>query len=94
MVVFLLVYAVLGYLFFKYMLPLLRNKDPNNKPRELYNFYEKHPKLLVVTMILALFGIGEVINSIGGIINFIYYPCDNPQGGMISIRCFIGDGLF
>ena len=91
--IFILVYIGLGYLFFKYMLPLLRNKDPNNKPRELYNFYEKHPKLLVLTLILALFGINEVFSSIGGIVNFIFLPCDNPHGGMISIQCWIKDSL-
>lgn len=91
--IFILVYIALGYLFFKYMLPLLRNKNPDNKPREIYNFYEKHPKILVLTMILALFGIGAVIKEIGQIINFIFLYCPHDNSGMIDIQCWIKQNL-
>ncbi len=84
----LLIYVASGYLFFKFMWPLLRNNDPNNKPTEIYNFYEKHPRILILTMILALFGIAGIFNEIGGIVAFIFRPC-YPDTGVISLQCYI-----
>lgn len=86
------VYLAIGYLFFKYFWPLLKNNDPENKPRELYDFYEKHPKLFVSTIILALLGINELINIISGMFGFIFRPCYPLQEAM-SIQCWIKEGL-
>jgi len=85
------IFAISGYLFLKYMLPLLKSNDPKNRPVEIYQFYDKHPKLFVFTIILALFGIGEFFNSIFGIIfGFIFVSCyENMNGGTIEIMCWI-----
>jgi len=91
--IFILVYIALGYLFFKYMLPLLRNKNPDNKPREIYNFYEKHPKILVFTMILAVLGIGQLFDFVGGLFQFIFLYCPHDNSGMIDIQCWIKQNL-
>ncbi|AJM91729.1 hypothetical protein NPIRD3C_0515 [Nitrosopumilus piranensis] len=88
----LIIYAIIGYLFFKYLWPMLNSNDPEKKPKELYAFYDKHPKLFVVTIIFALLGINEVISMIGGIFEFIFVPC-YPDSGTISISCWIKDGL-
>ena len=88
-----LVYIAIGYLFFKYLLPLLRNTGPQTRPTEIYQFYEKHPKTFVVTIILALLGINEIFSILGGIFEFIFVPC-YPDTGVMSISCFIKENLF
>ena len=93
MIIF-VVFAIGGYIFFKYMWPLLKSNDPKNRPVEVYQFYDKHPKLLVLTIILALFGIGEFINSISGtIFGFIFVHCPTNQDGMIGAMCLIKSTL-
>ena len=85
------IFAISGYLFFKYMWPLLKNNDPKNRPVEIYQFYDKHPKLFVFTIILALFGIGGFVNEVFGIIvGFIFAPCyENMNVGTIGTICWI-----
>jgi len=94
MIIF-VIFVLSGYLFFKYMWPMLKNNDPKNRPTEVYGFYDKHPKLLVLTIILALFGIGEFFNEIfGTIFGFIFVHCsENMSGGTIGMMCWIKNGL-
>ena len=83
----------MGYLFFKYLLPMLRSNDPEKKPTELYKFYGNHPKLFVLTVIFAVFGIGQfAFEAFASIFGFIFVPC-YVDSGMISIMCAIKDGL-
>jgi len=83
------VFAISGYIFFKYLWPLLRNNDPKNRPVELYQFYDKHPKLLVLTIILALFGIGVLLNEVFSIIiGFIFVQCPRDEG-ILELFCWI-----
>ena len=91
---FLIIYVVIGYLFFKYMWPLLRSSDSENKPDEVYRFYGKHPKFLILTMMLAVFGIFGVIDTIMGLIGFIFLHCPQDNSGMISISCWIKQNWF
>jgi len=84
----LVIYAAIGYLFFKYLWPLLKNPDPKTRPKELYEFYDKHPKLLVLTIIFALLGINQLFSMMGGIFEFIFIPCYDDVGTM-SIKCYI-----
>jgi len=89
------IFGLMGYLFFKYLWPMLRSNDPENKPKELYRFYDKHPKLFVLTVMFALFGIGQfAFEAFAVIIGFIFVQCfDDMDGGMISILCAIKEGL-
>lgn len=89
------VFALSGYLFFKYMWPLLKSNDPKNRPVEVYTFYDKHPKLLVLTIILSLFGIGGFVKEVFAVIfGFIFVQCfDDMDGGTIGILCAIKEGL-
>lgn len=89
------VFALSGYLFFKYMWPLLKSNDPKNRPVEVYQFYDKHPKLFVFTIILALFGIGGFVKEVFAvIIGLIFVKCHyEPDGGMIGIMCWFKNGL-
>lgn len=91
----LIIYGIMGYLFFKYLLPMLRSNDPEKKPKELYRFYGEHPKLFVLTVMLAVFGIGQfAFEAFATIFGFIFVPCyDGRDGGMISIMCEIKKGL-
>lgn len=77
------------------MWPLLKSNDPKNRPVEVYQFYDKHPKLLILTIILALFGIIGFVNEVfGTIFGFIFVDCnENMNGRMIGIKCFIKNGL-
>ena len=85
----LLIYGAVGYLFFKYMLPMLRSSDPKTRPDQVYRFYEKYPKLLILTMMFALFGIFGVFETITGIVGFIFLYCPNDDSGTIDIQCWI-----
>jgi hypothetical protein len=91
----LILFGIVGYLFFKYLLPMLRSDDPEKKPKELYRFYGNHPKLFVLTVMFAVFGIGQfIVEAILTMIGFIFVPCYNDgDGGMISIMCEIKKGL-
>jgi len=92
--IILVIYGAVGYLFFKYMLPMLRSNDPKTKPDEVYQFYGKHPKLLILTMMLALFGIFGAIETVTGIIGFIFLYCPNDGSSMISIQCWLKQNLW
>ena len=74
------------------MWPMLNSNDPGKKPKDLYKFYESHPKLLVLTIIFAMLGINEAIGMVGGAFEFIFLPCYSDTGTM-SISCWIKDGL-
>ena len=74
------------------MWPILQSSDPAKKPTTLYNFYDKQPKLFVLTIMLALLGINEVVDIFGGIFEFIFVPCYLDEG-IISISCWIKSGL-
>ena len=87
------IFGICGYIFFKYMLPLLRNNDPKNRPVELYLFYDRHPKLLVLTIILALFGIGGFLNELFSVIIGLFFVHCSPNEEMMNILCRIKSNL-
>lgn len=75
---------------------MLRNNDPKNRPTELYHFYDDHPKLFVITVILALFGMLQfAMELFAFIFGLIFVKCHyEPDGGMIGILCYIKQNLF
>lgn len=82
-------------MFLKYMWPLLKSNDPKNRPIEVYQFYDKHPKLLVLTVILALFGISDFLSEIfATILGFIFVHCyENMDNNILGTMCGIKEGL-
>lgn len=71
------------------MWPLFKSNDPKNRPTEVYRFYDRHPKLLVLTVILALFGIGGFLNELFAVVlGFIFVQCPRDEG-MLNILCAI-----
>jgi len=88
-------FAIMGYLFFKYLWPMLKSNDPEKKPKELYRLYDEHPKLFVLTVMFAVFGIGhfsfEVFSTM---IGFIFVQCfDDMDSGITGTLCAIKEGL-
>ena len=89
----LFIFAIVGYLFFKYMWPLLKSNNPIDHPTELSDFYTKHPKLFVLTVMLALLGFGELFNIVMGLVGFIFVSCPTSDSGTIGIMCWIKNGI-
>ena len=54
---------------------------------QLVNFYQNHPKLLILTLILALYGLFGVFQAISEIIIMINRPCDDL--GTMSLWCYL-----
>ena len=88
-------FAVAGYLFFKYMWPLLRSDVfSENRPKELYRFYDNHPKLFVLTIMFAVFGISQFLTEVFGIlVGFIFVHCFEDMDGILGVMCAIKEEL-
>jgi len=87
--------AIMGYLFFKYMLPLLRNDVfSENRPQELYRFYDNHPKLFVLTIMFAVFTMGQFLAEVfATILGFIFVQCFEDMDGILGVMCAIKEEL-
>ena len=83
------IFTIVGYLFFKYLLPLLKNNNSDNQPKELLNYYTKHPKLLVFTVMLSLLGTLALFEMIMSFIGFIFVSCPTHDLGTIGMMCWI-----
>ena len=88
-------FAVAGYIFFKYMWPLLRSDVfSENRPDEVYRYYDNHPKLFVLTIMFAVFGISQVLAEISSIlVGFIFMHCFEDMGGTLGVMCAIKEEL-
>lgn len=54
---------------------------------QLVNFYQNHPKLLILTLILALYGLFGIFQATSEIIIMINQPCDDL--GTMSLWCYL-----
>lgn len=75
------------------MWPLLKNNNPDSHPTKLFDYYKKHPKLEVLTVMLALLGTMELYNMAISLIGFIFVSCPTSDSGTIGIMCWVKNGI-